>query len=113
MGGEPVGGLGVGGRSVGFNMVGGWLAGESVEDLSVGWWSVIGGLWKTCRCIGGRLPVVSGGPVGGLVVVCQWFCNTPELYLNFYFKITSKWQKYSGFLLNRRKTSTNIVLFWK
>ena len=30
---------------------------QSVEDLSVGWWSVVGGRW----------------PVGG-----QWFCNIPS-----------------------------------
>ena len=97
------------GRSVSFNMVGGWPVGRLKTCRWVG-----GRLSVVCgRPAGGQLPVVGGGPVGGLVVVCQWFSNTPELYLNFYFKITSKWQKYNGFLLNRRKTSTNIVLFWK
>ena len=35
-----------------------FVVGQSVEDLSVGWWLVVGGRW----------------PVGG-----QWFCNIPSL----------------------------------
>ena len=44
--------------------VGQWVGG-SVEDLSVGRWSVIGGL-----VVGGRW--VSGDPAGVSVVGCQW-----------------------------------------
>ena len=44
------------------SLVGGWLSvvGGSVQDLSVGRWSVVGGRW------------VGRGLVGGSVVGCWW-----------------------------------------
>ena len=43
------------------------MVGGSVEELSVVQVAVVGGLWSTCRWVGGRLLVVAASVVGGLV----------------------------------------------
>ena len=65
----------VGGQWVDSNIVGRlvvrWLVvGESVEDVSVGWWSVVGGRW------------VGEGPVDG-----WWFCNTQPVKKKTHAKV--------------------------
>ena len=74
------------------------MAGRSVENLSVGRWSVVGGWWvgrgpvggsvgsnrwsmggwRTCRLFGGRLSVVNG-----LSVVCGFVIRRICIYSDF------------------------------
>ena len=70
-----------------------WLViAGSVEHLTVGRWSVVGGLWVGGALVGGQW--VGGTNVGGSVVGGRRFCNTPGLkwfhffsFFRFFFEL--------------------------